>query len=82
MNRTPPRGDIVKALADAMLNAIEDSNVDDLTIGEVVSAVFTLCNHVTTVLLEEGDAASIAHNKSQIADAIGGIYAKLNLTVN
>lgn len=74
MERKPPRIEVVRRVAKEMLSAADGCGVDDMSVGELTSACFTICRHVTMTLLEMSEGAEREHNRQQIVNAVAEIY--------
>lgn len=69
-----PRANVIKELSDECLKAMDNSAIEDVTPGEIMSACFTLCRHVTVVMIEQTQGYEKEHNRQEIINAIGSIY--------
>ena len=68
------RAEVIAKLSQDALAAMDGCGVDDLTVNEVVSAVFTMCHHVTAVLMEHSSGPEREHNRHQLIEAIMALY--------
>jgi hypothetical protein len=69
-----PRPDVIRRLSQAALAAMIDAGIDDMSPNEVVSACYTLCRHVTEVLIAQCDGPAKIHNQYQLTAAIMELY--------
>lgn len=73
----PPRIDIVTALAEAALKAMEDTAIDGISPGEVLSAAFTLTSRICKEMISVEDDRFRELNINAITDAVANLYAIL-----
>lgn len=68
------RTDVVKKLATAALSAMDESAVPHLSVAEVASASFTLCQNIIVAILEGVEPQERQKNVDEITAAIASLY--------
>ena len=68
------RIDVVKKLATTALAAMDEAGIEHLTVAEVASAAFTLCQNIVIAILEGVEPHERQKNVDEITTAIASLY--------
>lgn len=72
---TKARPEVVKELSETALAAMEDADIEDLTVNEVISACYTMTRNITETVMQNCEAVELEPNRDKIITAIAELYA-------
>ena len=75
------RPEVIRKLSMEALAAMDQAGIDDMTSSEVISACFSMCMHVSEVMLEQSAGPEREFNRTQLLDAVTKLYNLVKPTV-
>lgn len=69
-----PRHEVIELLARNALTAMDGIGVEDVTAGEVLSAIYTMAKNATKVVLESSEGPEREHNQHVILEVVADLY--------